>query len=71
MKERFIKDKEEHELLEKKEELKQLKAAEERTRILSQLGKDKLKLLANLDMNAPLDELPDCPPKFEKIIEKS
>ena len=46
------------------------KKNEERQAMLEQMSEAKRKMLENLDLTLPIDELPDCPEKFTKIEEQ-
>ena len=58
----------EEEVLEK--ERIEAEKEEERQERLAKLTEEKRKLLSNLDPNMPINDMPDCEPKYNKIVQR-
>ena len=70
LKKKFIDDERLRDEQEEAAALEEQRKAEEHANLLAQMSDKKRQLLANMDKNAPIDELPDCQHKFEKIEEE-
>ena len=60
LKARFIEEQRELEMKEEAAALEEEQKNEERQNLLEQMSAAKREMLLNLDLNAPIDELPDC-----------
>jgi len=70
LKARFIEEQRELAMKEEAAALEEEQANEERRNLLEQMSAAKREMLLNLDLSKPIDELPDCQAKFEKIEEE-
>lgn len=70
LKEQFVIEQRIKEEDEKEEEEKAIAAEEKRRKMLASMSKANRLALENMDPDAPIDQLPDCPTKWKKILEK-